>query len=135
MDEQTKSAPQYLPTEESKPTDKIQLASYQPSENSASVDLSINYDALSVSVRSQSSLSAELIELASQVKLLKEQLSESVAKAQEANYQIGFLQAQVLIQQEQIKELREKSGLSLPAKGGFGNWFRNAFLSKPDKHT
>src|SRR6516165_6448395 len=85
MDEQTKSAPQYLPTEESKPTDKIQLASYQPSENSASVDLSINYDALSVSVRSQSSLSADLIELASQVKLLKEQLSESVAKAQEAN--------------------------------------------------
>jgi hypothetical protein len=127
MDDQSASDSLCLPIEQTIPTDQIQLATVQAAENSASVDLSIKYDALSVSVRSQTNLAPELIELAAQVRILKEQLCESVAKVEDANYKIGFLQAQVLVQQEQIKELREKGGMRLPAKTGIWEWFRKRF--------
>ncbi len=67
-----------------------------------SVDLDIQCKDLAVSLHTRSDLSADIVELAMQVKVLSEQLTFAMAQLVEANQKIGFLQAQVLIQQQQI---------------------------------
>ena len=69
-----------------------------------SMDLSLSVNDLSVSLKTQQSLSAETCALVGQVNLLRQNLAETVQKLEEANYKIGFLQAQLLMQQEQFRQ-------------------------------
>jgi septal ring factor EnvC (AmiA/AmiB activator) len=77
-------------------------------ENCASMDLDIQSNALSVSLRSRASLNPETIGLSAQVKLLTEQLAQVAMKLDEANYRIGYLEAQIITQTERAQALRRR---------------------------
>lgn len=76
------------------------------SDNCASMDLAIQSEALSVSLRSRASMNPETISLTAQVRLLTDQLAQITMKLDEANYKIGFLEGQLFSQREKFEELR-----------------------------
>jgi methylphosphotriester-DNA--protein-cysteine methyltransferase len=71
-----------------------------------SMDLNFSVNDLNVSLKTQQSLSAETCALAGQVNLLRQHLAETVQKLEEANYKVGFLQAQLLMQQKHRRVLK-----------------------------
>jgi hypothetical protein len=80
---------------------KQQTDANEVSLGSRSVDLDIRCNDLAVSLHSRSDVSADIAELTMQVKVLSEQLAFAMVQLIEANQKIGFLHAQVLIQQQQ----------------------------------
>jgi uncharacterized protein YggE len=79
-----------------------QALSSEISQGSRTVDLDIQCHDLTVSLRTRSDVSADIVELSVQVKVLSEQLAHAMSQLEEANQKIGFLQAQVLIQQQEL---------------------------------
>jgi len=100
--------------------------------NCASMDLAIQSEALSVSLRSRASINAETISLSAQVRLLTDQLAQATMKVDEANYKIGFLEGQLLAARERFEELRLRSGETQPAGSSLMAWLyeRLPFASK-----
>lgn len=66
-----------------------------------SMDLNFSVNDLNVSLKTQQSLSAETCALVGQVKLLRQHLAETIQKLEEANYKVGFLQAQLMMERKQ----------------------------------
>lgn len=95
--------------------------------NCASMDLAIQSSSLSVSLHSRASLNAEAIGLSAQTRLLSEQLADLHIKLDEANYKIGFLEAQLLAQTEKTQELRNCLRETKSARKSFKNWLKTAF--------
>lgn len=67
---------------------------------SRTVDLDIKCKDLSVSLHTRADESLEIVELTALVKVLSEHLALARAQLEEAHQKIGFLQAQILIQQQ-----------------------------------
>jgi hypothetical protein len=68
--------------------------------------LDVEYKDLSVSLRTEQSLSVEVCALMAQLTTLAEHLAHANDKLDQSNRKIGFLEAQVLIQDEQIRQLK-----------------------------
>jgi uncharacterized protein YggE len=81
---------------------KQEILASEVSQGSRTVDLDIQCNDLTVSLRTRSDVNADMLELCAQVKVLSEQLALAMSQLEEANQKIGFLQAQVLVQQQQI---------------------------------
>ncbi|PWT95868.1 MAG: hypothetical protein C5B53_10685 [Candidatus Melainabacteria bacterium] len=90
--------------------------------NCASMDLAIQSEALSVSLRSRASLNPETISLTAQVRLLADQLAQVTMKLDEANYKIGFLEGQMFAQREKFEELRARVSERQPSKRNVLAW-------------
>jgi len=71
------------------------------------MSLNIDYKDLTVVLRTEQPMPAELCRLAAENAVLREQLADANRSVDEAHRKIGFLEAQVLLQAEQIRELRE----------------------------
>jgi len=91
--------------------------------NCASMDLAIQSEALSVSLRSRASINAETISLSAQVRLLTDQLAQATMKVDEG---------QLLAARERFEELRLRSGETQPAGSSLMAWLyeRLPFASK-----
>jgi hypothetical protein len=81
---------------------KDEIVASASGSGSRSVDLDLQCDNLALSLHTRSEVRADLVELAVQVKILSEQLSYAQSQLAEANQKIGFLQAQLLLQQQQL---------------------------------
>jgi hypothetical protein len=105
----------------------------EESGNCASMDLAIQSQALSVSLRSRASLNPETIALTAQVRVLTDQLAQVAMKLDEANYKIGFLEAQMLAQREKSQELRQRLTEDQSPKKGVTAWLveKLSFGRKP----
>ena len=102
---------------------------FAPEENGncASMDLAIQSEAISVSLRSRASLNPETIALSAQVRVLTDQLAQVSMKLDEANYKIGFLEGQMLAQREKAQELQKRLVESQSTKKGLIDWLRDRF--------
>jgi hypothetical protein len=72
--------------------------------------LDVDYKDLAVSLRSEQSMAAEVCGLKGQLVTLAEYLAQANDKLDQANRKIGFLEAQILIQDEQIRQLKNPRG-------------------------
>jgi hypothetical protein len=70
------------------------------------VSLDLDYKDLSVSLRTEQSIAIEVCTLRAQVGMLAEQLVHAHSRLDQSHRKIGFLEAQLLIQDEQIRQLR-----------------------------
>jgi len=70
------------------------------------VSLDLDYKDLSVSLRTEQSIALEACMLKAQVATLAEQLAHANSKLDQSHRKIGFLEAQLLIQDEQIRQLK-----------------------------
>ena len=70
--------------------------------------LDLDYKDLSVSLRTEQSIALETCMLKAQVTTLAEQLAHANSKLDQSHRKIGFLEAQLLIQDEQIRQLKQE---------------------------
>jgi hypothetical protein len=68
--------------------------------------LDVEYKDLSVSLRTEQSIEIQVCALMAQITTLAEHLAHANDKLDQSNRKIGFLEAQVLIQDEQIRQLQ-----------------------------
>jgi len=68
--------------------------------------LDVSYKELTVKLRSESSMGLEVCSLSAQIATLGEMLSIANDKLDQSNRKIGFLEAQIAIQDEQIRQLK-----------------------------
>ena len=72
------------------------------------VCLDLDYKDLSVRLRTEQSIAVEVCTLRAQVATLAEQLAHASGKLDQSHRKIGFLEAQLMIQDEQIRQLRQE---------------------------
>jgi hypothetical protein len=72
-----------------------------------SMSLNLDYKDLAVRLHTQQTMSAEVLKLSAENSLLKEQLSSAQRALDEAHRALGFLEAQVLLQLEQLKNRQQ----------------------------
>jgi len=72
------------------------------------VSLDLDYKDLSVSLRTEQTVALEVCTLRAQIATLAEHLAHANHKLDEAHRKVGFLEAQLLIQEEQIRQFRQE---------------------------
>jgi len=72
------------------------------------VCLDLDYKDLSVSLRTEQSIAIEVCTLRAQLATLAEHLAHANSKLDQTHRKIGFLEAQLLIQDEQIRQLKQE---------------------------
>jgi hypothetical protein len=73
---------------------------------SRTISLNIDYKELAIVLRTEQPMVAELCRLEAENAVLREQLTDANRSLDGAHRTIGFLEAQVLLQAEQIRQLR-----------------------------